>query len=106
MKLRHAAALALVGWYLISPPRVAGSPPQWRIDDTAPVSRWDRGGTYFSNREKCEAYRLLNIDRARHFQMASPEWEYHYETAERSFCINEDDPLLEPFGGPPWRNTA
>jgi hypothetical protein len=34
MKLRHAAALALVGWYIITPP-LNGEP-----DPSMPVSRW------------------------------------------------------------------
>jgi hypothetical protein len=36
MKLRHAAALALVGWYLMMPPLRGGGKP----DDQAPISAW------------------------------------------------------------------
>jgi hypothetical protein len=38
MKLRHAAALALVGWYLmVPPPKVAG---RLLVDLDAPLSKW------------------------------------------------------------------
>jgi hypothetical protein len=38
MKLRHAAALALVGWYLMMPPT---SPPNsFTINEAAPLSKW------------------------------------------------------------------
>jgi hypothetical protein len=41
MKLRHAAALALVGWYLMIPPFAkkdgAGN---WHADPSAPLSNW------------------------------------------------------------------
>jgi hypothetical protein len=35
MKARHAAALALVGWYLMTPPILLKCP-----DEGAPLSRW------------------------------------------------------------------
>ena len=37
MKLRHAAALALVGWYLMGPPRLDG-PANFNIH--APLTQW------------------------------------------------------------------
>jgi hypothetical protein len=41
MNLRHAAALALVGWYLIAPPIRSGtSPDDQVVDDRAPLSAW------------------------------------------------------------------
>jgi len=57
MKPRHAAALALVGWYLMMPP--------WRptVDVSAPLSRWapfngwTTVGCIWSDYRKCyEAY--------------------------------------------------
>ena len=35
MKLRHAAALALVGWYLLAPPLYKGE-----VDEKAPLKEW------------------------------------------------------------------
>jgi len=45
MKQRHAAALALVGWYLMLPPLQFVGPPNDPyslaiVDDAAPLSRW------------------------------------------------------------------
>jgi len=47
MNLRHAAALALVGWYLLMPPMPVEpsgllGPPDLR----APLSKWDQEGEY------------------------------------------------------------
>jgi hypothetical protein len=39
MKLRHAAALALVGWYLMAPPMSSWPGTPW-IDPNAPLSKW------------------------------------------------------------------
>jgi len=41
MKVRHAAALALVGWYLMLPP-MAGN----HTDLSAPLSSWRIAGSY------------------------------------------------------------
>ena len=49
MKLRHAAALALVGWYLMVPP----SPSVYTVDTKAPISKWIDFVTYESARQ-CE----------------------------------------------------
>ena len=38
MKSRHAAALALVGWYLITPPFVGNNR---MLKPNAPLSQWD-----------------------------------------------------------------
>jgi len=43
MKLRHAAALAVVGWYLMVPPsKVAG---RLLVDLDAPLSKWTEPNT-------------------------------------------------------------
>jgi hypothetical protein len=54
MNLRHTAALALVGWYLMIPPSIEpdlssdakvqanlNNPPAFEFDDKAPLSRWE-----------------------------------------------------------------
>ena len=38
MNLRHAAALALVGWYLMIPPLNS----EGKVDTHAPMSRWNQ----------------------------------------------------------------
>lgn len=41
MNARHAAALALVSWYLILPPQTAKN---HLGDPAAPLSKWENGG--------------------------------------------------------------
>jgi hypothetical protein len=50
MKLRHAAALALVGWYLMIPPRVSDW-PVLVFDTNAPLSKWQQGGSFDTAKE-------------------------------------------------------
>lgn len=52
MRFRHAAALALVGWYLIMPPTVG---PYLRLDKSAPVSQW-KIVEHFDTATACEGY--------------------------------------------------
>jgi len=111
MKLGHAAALALVGWYLIGPPMLKAPvanegentwPTQY--DYAAPLSQWNRGGTYFSDRVKCEDYKCKSFKELP--AIPDPELSIMIEAMERSFCINEDDPRLKPNGGPPWAPSS
>ena len=61
VSLRHAAALALVGWYLMVPRSFPDNPlPQWK----APISEWDRYGD-FASKAKCEAKKAKMIEQAR-----------------------------------------
>jgi hypothetical protein len=55
MNVRHAAALALVGWYLLIPPVFSpmGSNPRSSNDLTAPVNRWDILGRPFNSEASC-----------------------------------------------------
>jgi hypothetical protein len=68
MKLQHTAALALVGWYLISPPWKPYANGRNRPDPQAPISEWyfqqmDRksweisrtGARLFTAQAACEA---------------------------------------------------
>ena len=52
MKPRHAAALALVGWYLMLPPLTENPPPHAAenalVDTQAPLSQWDSDGSFDS----------------------------------------------------------
>ena len=48
MKPRHAATLALVGWYLLMPPS---------FDSTIPLSKWNRINT-FDSADKCRTFEL------------------------------------------------
>jgi hypothetical protein len=52
MKPHHAAALALVGWYLVAPPALPYDPD--KVDESAPLSRWDVL-TKVDSESQCEA---------------------------------------------------
>jgi len=56
MKSRHAAALALVGWYLMIPPMGL----HVEVEYNAPLSQWDMMGS-FDSADECEkAYQQYN----------------------------------------------
>ena len=40
MNPRHAAALALVGWYLMAPPPFPHAKSPFALDDTRPLAQW------------------------------------------------------------------
>ena len=61
MKLRHVAALALVGWYLLCPPmrfdHLENPSDRPRIFLNAPLAEWDIQGRYDSAQE-CESAKV------------------------------------------------
>ena len=95
MKLCHAAALALVGWYLMLPPRLVD-----RFYSDAPLSQWKRfGSNEYPTKAKCEADRekyksLFNFDPEK-----LPPEKYTARTLARGVqamqCIAADDPRLK-----------
>ncbi len=58
MTLRHAAALVLVGWYLMVPPWVFknAAVSMWGLDTDAPLSKWTFEGSSDSAKQ-CEEAR-------------------------------------------------
>jgi hypothetical protein len=72
MHLRHVAALALVSWYLMTPPLPHLKPPTVHKDTAAALRGWKRVRS-FPTQKECEAYR------------ANP-WER---------CVASDDPRLK-----------
>jgi hypothetical protein len=56
MKPRHAAALALVDWYLMQPPMLSSGGE----DHSASLTKWAIIGSFDSAKE-CEAYRDRHI---------------------------------------------
>jgi hypothetical protein len=116
MKPRHAAALALVTWYLIVPPpgqpRSNGgssAPP----NDSAPLSQWTIRNSYDSE-QPCEAAKKQsldtateNLDKQRQFaeqqQGVTPD-NLSYQKylvndqvayATKALCVSKDDPRLK-----------
>jgi hypothetical protein len=72
MNLRHATALALVGWYLMRPPLPRHNPDATHTGTVASLAGWVVVGT-FPTQKECEAHR------------ANP-WDQ---------CIATDDPRLK-----------
>jgi hypothetical protein len=86
MNLRHAAALALIGWYLMIPPRTAHD--QQAFDDQAPIARWFVFSAHDAAHE-CEGAKFLN--REAHKQTADPM----KPALDSAQCIATDDPRLK-----------
>jgi hypothetical protein len=84
MNLRHAAALALVGWYLMIPPQTA----QKTFDDHAPLARWFVFSAHDAAHE-CEGAKFLN--REGHKQTGDPL----KAALDSAQCIATDDPRLK-----------
>ena len=87
MKLRHTAALALVGWYLFVPPHTR---TWWigeeRYDDAAPLGRWTIEGSY-DKASVCEAARLATQQQAGDAAIRMGH----------AVCVASDDPRLKPY---------
>jgi hypothetical protein len=96
LTLRHAAALALIGWYLMVPPTTA--PPYLKVNPDAQISRWEHYGSYDSAKE-CESNILYLHEQANKFtraQRVNPSTAKESEAAQYIFgeCIATDDPRL------------
>ena len=88
MKPRHAAALALVGWYLLAPPVTkvpASKLLKW--SDAAPLSSWLELNAYDTAKD-CKADLLSRIENAKKTRDGDD-----YVNAFR--CIASDDPRLK-----------
>lgn len=86
MNLRHAAALALVGWYMMIPP-TSRDYPMGNV--SAPLSQWIIRPTIYRNKEECEHVldRQTRLRNARNRQIQVRffrQWQ----------CIASDDPRL------------
>jgi len=110
MKLRHAGALALLGWYLMTPPLTQQSPDSYGLppDTTAPLSKWeyDPMRDHFESEEDCrtelalrqESQRGPNRDRERQLSRLLPHGatqliEEQYKLAR---CVPDNDPRIKP----------
>ena len=94
LKLRHAAVLALVGWYLMAPPP--------HSDINLPLNQWMIWNSYDSAKE-CENQRRKNLDEAtalaKHESSDSQTMDNDTERIIgiiQSVCVSSDDPRLKP----------
>jgi len=82
MNIRHAAALALVGWYLMVPVR---------NDSRAPISQWYQAGD-FDTPEECRAALAWEITKEYANQAGSPTAVREYQRAlVHARCISPID---------------
>ena len=84
MTFRHAAAFALLGWYLILPP--AAEAP--RFDLTAPLNKWTVDSKFASDGECKQVLAAHRLEEARK----------HIEPRVWTFgrCVASSDPRLAP----------
>jgi hypothetical protein len=82
MNLRHAAALALVGWYLLGPPLLRGQDGKLHVQKNAPLSYWEIM-KFADTPQTCELLRGLHAGPVPSDQQAA------------SICIASDDPRLK-----------
>ncbi len=107
MKPRHVAAFALVGWYLMIPPKVVINGTN-QLAVNAPISQWGRGRLYASERECDDAraqLRKIGERPKRHgpFMIVEPDGRKFVGTFDPLFdqmlvgvrCIATDDPRLK-----------
>ena len=93
MKVRHAAALALVGWYLMIPPMYKNNDEP---DTSAPLSEWDQWRA-FDSADLCEQARDFKAKQMeKKFKVdpkAQARWMKIFGLDSR--CISTDDPRLK-----------
>ncbi len=100
MKLRHAAALALVGWYLMLPPLLSRRP--MIFETRAPLSRWYFASVFGTARQCEEGRREYNrgwldgATRGDHLPSAEILGLKEWQAQEK--CVSADDPRLEGHG--------
>jgi hypothetical protein len=101
VNLRHAAALAVVGWYLMVPPVNSTGPGPW-IDRSAPLSKW-KAKAAFDSAAECTVARHWkrenNVTDAQKYQAAGQKIPFDLMTEGLSWddaqCIASDDPRLK-----------
>ena len=98
MTRRHAAASALLGWYLLLPPDVGKPLP----DTSLPLAMWKRAAELGSLPD-CEQARKTAIadfekQEAEYAKIAGDPkhgWiAFHHDEVYRSLCISSDDSLF------------
>jgi len=89
VNLRHAAALALVGWYLVLPPISDGKP-----DTSAPLSSWEQWRS-FDTAESCEQARDFKREQMKKYDEPKTGILWSEVFGVYSKCISTDDQRLK-----------
>ena len=99
MKLRHAAGLALVGWYLMAPPFDRAS-LTFRTD--VPVSEWDnlraahlRWEGEFDSENECDEYKTHTVAFWQNLKAKIRGSDVKYQQLKLGECIASYDPRLK-----------
>jgi hypothetical protein len=94
VNLRHAAALALVGWYLMYPPVT----PAGKSLTDAPLTEW-KSGASFDTAKDCETARAHMRKASKDLRNATPRgYQEGLDFAESigdGQCVATDDPRLK-----------
>jgi hypothetical protein len=96
MRLRHAAALVLVSWYLMVPPQVTAP---YKVDTEAPLSSW-KVYQKFDKAEECDKIRSSVLAKYEHTASAPIG---SIKKGTRAFalqmtfaqCVSSEDPALK-----------
>jgi hypothetical protein len=106
MKLHHTAALALVGWYLMTAPV---SDQGAIIYQDAPLSQWTKS-LHFDSESDCDSKRQEAIENSQDASALVPNSEVDEDNrqdaadvvkqAVASRCVADDDPRLLSSGSP------
>jgi hypothetical protein len=106
MKHRHAAALALVGWYMMVPP-FSDTAPYANVNSEAPISCWDQTGKEFASQAICEEFikkakgdsrsdpNLRKNFERKFGKFGGPSWGQMLLVLESARCVSTDDPRLK-----------
>jgi hypothetical protein len=95
MTLRHASALALVGWYLLAPPVKPGPKGSYYIVDTgAPFRQWLHVDNFDTANGCKERQRWLTAALNNRVSPSDPESLEAYLGSYSSECVATDDPRL------------
>lgn len=107
MKLRHATALVLAGWYLLIPPVYSpqGDHPRAFNDLGAPLNRWDIWTSFESEtacnqakeRVRAEAPARLGFAREHPEQDPNGNIKAVAQAAQLAQCVAADDPRLRLY---------
>jgi hypothetical protein len=95
MNPRHAAALALVGWYLMVPPQTPGGGPHTVLFH-APLSKW-KVGEGNETKAACEKSRRESIADEKHITDVCEVGSCAVTVVQyaHGHCMADDDPRLK-----------
>jgi hypothetical protein len=99
VKLRHAAALALVGWYLMAPSTYPGPNGSFVTKSTVPLRLWQNIGSY-DHVVDCEDERRAFLDLKKTespsaFAKESLRVKLSIISSWSAVCVSTEDPRLK-----------